>query len=161
MRLALFSATIAIALGQASIALADDLDPAEWHDTPYGWSMTEHLSDKGGCGARLTGEQVDTLLMINKHDHIILAAGKSDWKMATGQHEASLQIDDNRPMTVIVTTLGNLVITPIEGGDVELQLRKAAVLQWGFPKTTLRAAVHDVGSVVDMLKDCTRKQHAN
>jgi hypothetical protein len=123
--------------------------------------MTEKFSAAGGCGARLAGEQVDILLTVNKTDHVILMAGKRGWNMEPGQHEAALQIDDNPPMTVIVLTGGNLVMTQIQDRATERLLRNAAVLSWRFPKGEYRAAVHDVGPVIDAVKDCNRRQSPN
>jgi hypothetical protein len=130
--------------------------PQGWYQSKLGWFMTERLSESGGCGARLPGNEIDTLLLLNKDDEIILAGGRPNWQIPPGQHEVSLQIDEAPPMTGSATAFGSLVMIRVQDKAMERRLLRAATLRWHFPKGDYRAAVHDIAAVVDALRACEK-----
>jgi hypothetical protein len=150
---------IGIAHAAATQAEASGAAPQGWYQSKLGWFMTEKLSETGGCGARLAGSEIDTLLLLNKDGEIILAGGKPNWQIPSGQHEVSLQIDD-ASMTGTATTFGSLVMIRVQDKAMERRLLEAKVLIWRLPKGDYHAAVHDVAAVVDDLRACDKAQRA-
>jgi hypothetical protein len=50
---------------------------------PDGWEAPKLA---GGCAAVLKGDEVDTWVLINNHDQVILIAGRHDWNFLGGQY---------------------------------------------------------------------------
>ncbi len=149
---------LAIACATATQARAGGAAPQGWYQSKLGWFMTERLSETGGCGARLPGDEIDTLLLLNKDREIILAGGRPNWQIPHGQYEVTLQIDDAPPTTGSATAFGNLVMVRVQDKAMERRLLQARALRWHLPKGEYRAAVHDIAAVVDTLRACDTAQ---
>jgi hypothetical protein len=154
---------IGLVLGMGHVASAADksaASPQGWRETNLGWSMTDKLSENGGCGARLASAEIDTLLLLNKDGDIILAGGKPNWEIPPGQHEVTLQIDDTPPVTGNATAFGSVILVLVKDKTMESHLLRAKSILWHLPKGDYHATVHDVPAIVDALRDCEKAHRA-
>ena len=122
-------------------------------NVPDGWEATKNA---GGCAAVLKGDEVDTWVLINNNDQVILIAGRHDWNFWGDSIKLTLQIDSRAPRSFDANKWNNLVLLLLPDAKDVAALRKASSLKWHLPIGDFSAKVHDVGAAIDAAAECTR-----
>jgi hypothetical protein len=135
--------------------LASDAVCAMESVSASGWSLTDKLPIGDGCAARRGGEEVDTLVVLNRAGQVILIAAKPEWRMS-GEHEINVRIDDYVMEHVKVNAFVNLVLLMIKDDQVLSRLLVAKDLYWTMPKGVLHAQISGLGEVVEQLRVCEK-----
>ena len=117
------------------------------------WALMERAAGSNSCAARLTGSDVDTMLMLNQNGQLILVAGRADWR-ASGPEEVGLRIDSFELDHLQASMFNNLVLLPIDDEAVIKRLRVAKDLYWSLPFGKYHAAVAGLGEALDWLHTC-------
>jgi len=120
------------------------------------WRLSATLPGVTGsaCTARINGDQVDTILMINRSGQLLLVAGHNGWAAWGGELDVSLQIDGDTPDKLKAFSFNNLVMTEVTNETVLLRLRRARTLDWSLPLGHFHAAVSGLGIALDAVKAC-------
>lgn len=148
---------LAGALVSLSIISTAGAGESGW-SAPDGWTITDKLTASGGCGARLGGEEVDTLLMTNRRGQLLLAAGRPEWDIPPGEVQIGLQIGEAAPKVVKVGKLKNIIFVLMDSDERERELMSAHQLRWYFVSGLLTASVPHIGEAVNALKACQAAQ---
>jgi hypothetical protein len=124
------------------------------------WTLSDASVGTDWCVMRRRGEQVDTVLMLNREGRLILGAGKPSWsESADSSAEATLAVDGGPPRAVKVSLLQNLALTLVQDGALSRQLRGASKISWSLPQGDFHADVAGLGPAVDALRVCMRQRH--
>jgi len=123
------------------------------------WEIQDHLPGVPGrkCTARIKGDQVDTMLMLNNVGSPLLVAGRPDWAELLGDAEAGLAIDGAPPEAVKASLFNNLVMTLVTDDALLQRLRRANTLDWSLPFGHFHAMVSGLGVALDALAVCEKK----
>lgn len=121
--------------------------------TPKGW---ESLVLEGGCAARLSGDEVDTMVSINNKDQVLLIAGRRDWNSWGEEVKLTLQFDSQPPRSFTAWKWNNLVLLVLVDDKDVVALRKASTLKWHLSTGDYSANVSDVGLALDAASACTK-----
>jgi hypothetical protein len=119
------------------------------------------LRDVGGtqgCSARLPGEAVDVMLVINKDQKLILIAGRQDWKFSGSPVEFTLQIDGGEALAMKGDDAINLVMTT-PSDDAATRIKKANLLRWHLPWGDFDAHVTGIDKAFGALQLCDAGTH--
>lgn len=115
------------------------------------WAHLENVFGGTACAARLTGSQVDTMLLLNQNSQLILVAGRSDWS-ASGPEKVSLRIDNFQIDHLQANAFNNLVLLLISDEAVLKRLIAAKDLYWTLPSGRYHAAVSGLGNEVEWVR---------
>lgn len=121
------------------------------------WAHLENVFGGTACAARLTGSQVDTMLMLNQNGQLILVAGHADWS-ASGPEKVSLRIDDFELDHLQANAFNNLVLLLISDKAVLKRLMAARDLYWTLPSGRYHAAVLGLGNEVEWVRQCDQRK---
>jgi hypothetical protein len=121
------------------------------------WELMESAPGSNSC-ARLTGNEVDTMLMLNGNAQLILVAGRADWH-ASGSEEIALRIDDIRLEHLTAGAFNNLVLLPITDEAILKRLKTAKNLIWSLPSGKYHAVVAGLGEALEWLHACEQGKH--
>jgi hypothetical protein len=116
------------------------------------WRLTQF--PQGGCGARLTGAAIDTLLLANNQGRIVLAAGRPDWDSLGRQETVTLQVDSGPERVLQGNALENLILVLISDDKLAAELRRAKHLHWTLPQGHFTADVDGLGAAFDAVVRC-------
>lgn len=114
------------------------------------------------CGAGKTGVEVNTRLMRNRADRMILIAARGDWDNDQ-PFTAKLSIDGEAAMDVAAMSVGPLVLVLVEDAAVEARLRAARTLDWTMPwgsaggsaaGSAFHAEVEGLGAAYEQIDIC-------
>lgn len=119
------------------------------------WTHIGNVPGANACAAQLTGDEVDTTLMLNRNGQLILVAGRSNWR-AAGPEEVSLRIDDFELDHLQANAFNNLVLLLISDEAVVKRLMAAKELYWILPSGRYHAAVTGLGDALDWVRRCER-----
>ncbi|MGH7813904.1 MAG: hypothetical protein ACREQI_07885 [Candidatus Binataceae bacterium] len=97
------------------------------------------------------------MLMLNRDDQLILAAGRTDWQ-ASGSEDISLRIDAFEIAHLQATAFDNLVLLPVRNGAVLKRLKTATDLYWLLPSGTYHATVSGLGDALEWVRRCERRK---
>jgi hypothetical protein len=122
------------------------------------WTHIENVPGGTACAARLTGSDVDTMLMLNENGQLILVAGRADWH-ASGSQEIALRIDDFELEHLTASAFNNLVLLPIGDEAVLKRLKAAKDLYWSLPAGKYHATVAGLGDALEWVRTCERGKH--
>jgi hypothetical protein len=117
-----------------------------------GWMLSR--VPQAGCFARLQGDQVDTLLAVNRDGKMVVGAGRPEWKLASGEERLALQVDSTPPVQLKGSPVGNIVIVLINDDAMTNGLRNAQHLGWGLPNGSFSASVTGLGAAFDAIRAC-------
>lgn len=121
------------------------------------WAHLENVFGGTACAARLTGSQVDTMLMLNQNGQLILVAGRANWS-ASGPENVSLRIDDFELDHLRANAFNNLVLLLISDTAVLKRLMAARDLYWTLPSGRYHAAVSGLGDEVEWVRQCDQRK---
>ncbi len=119
-----------------------------------GWRLSS--VPRSGCFARLQGDQVDTLLAVNRDGKMVVGAGRPEWKLPSGEERVTLQVDNTAPVQLQGNPVGNIVLVLITDTAMTNDLRKAQRLAWTLPTGQVRANVAGLGVAFDAIRACGR-----
>lgn len=122
------------------------------------WMHLENVIGSGSCAARLTGSEVDTMLVVNGSGQLILVAGRADWQ-GSGPEEAALRIDDFQIEHLQASAFNNLVLLEIGNEGILKRLQAAKDLYWTLPSGKYHAAVAGLGDALDWVRRCEHGKH--
>jgi hypothetical protein len=117
------------------------------------WMMSS--VPQSGCFARLQGDQVDTLLAVNRDGKMVVGAGRPEWKLPSGEERLALQIDGAPPVQLKGSPVGNIVIALVSDDGLADRLRRAQRLGWGLPNGSFSASVTGLGAAFDAIRACS------
>jgi hypothetical protein len=144
--------TLALSL-LASASLAQSQGDEQPIANAGGWKLV-HVTGSG-CFARLQGEQVDTLLAVNRDGKMVVGAGRSDWKLPSGQEAVTLQIDGGAPYPMHASPVVNVIFGVVNDNAMTTALRKAQRLSWTLPSGRFDAtSVAGLGAAFDAIRAC-------
>jgi len=133
-------------------------DAATVETLPNEWQILDKLPFSDGCGARKAGDEIDTILIVNRTNQLILVAAKPNWNHQAGSAEVTLQIDDSAPETMRASTIANLSLVLVADNAKEAQLRQAKLLRWHLPWGDFRTTVTGLGDALDALRQCVKSK---
>ena len=127
-------------------------------DLPPGWQAQQMASGQGNCAAWRQGDKVDTWVIVNKQDRLIVAAARPEWRFEkSGRVKATLAVDGGPEKPVEVSPLVNLVLYGPTDSDVEAEISNAKTLQWHFPWGDFTADVTGIADAVAAVRQCNKK----
>jgi hypothetical protein len=109
---------------------------------------------QSGCFARLQGDQVDSLLAVNREGKMVIGAGRPEWKLPSGEEPVTLRIDGAAPVQLMGSPVGNIVIVLITDDGMTRALRTAQHLSWTLSTGPAVANVTGLGVAFDAIRAC-------
>ncbi len=106
------------------------------------------------CRAVLRGDVVDTQLLRNRDNKMVLIVGNPRWNQWTAAEKATLEIDGGAPIDVNVSYLGPIVLVLIDGDEMTGALKRAASIKWHFTWGEFTAGVTGLGAAYDAISVC-------
>ena len=106
------------------------------------------------CTARLSGKQIDTVLLLNNDGKLVLIGGHPDWSIGIRDAEYALSIDGENPIKMKATLLDNLFMSPVFDEAMTTRLSKAKTLDWNFPTGHIRNDVIGLGITLKAMRKC-------
>jgi hypothetical protein len=150
----------AVALDAASICagqptLAKRVEPKTTPIVDGGrWLLSEGIAGGAGCSAKVRGDQIDTIILVNNDGELVLLGGHSDWSTWGGPVPLALAIDDAPPVHLTATTALNLIAIRVQDAGLLARLRAARALDWTIPTGHVRGEVTGLGAAMDAVKAC-------
>jgi hypothetical protein len=117
------------------------------------WIHIEQVPGGTACAARLNGNEVDTMLMLNEAGQLILVAGRVDWHNS-GPEEVGLRIDQFELAHLQASAFENLVLLPISDAAVLGRLKVAKDLYWSLSLGRYHATVDGLGRALAWVRQC-------
>lgn len=149
--------TRALAAGVLALALAGLPQAASAqgpsHLIPGAGDWTLTTVTNGGCFARLAGNQVDSMLMVNRDAKPVLAVGRPDWNFSAGDVSAQLRINGGAPHALTASPVGNIVLVVIDD-DLKSAVLNATSLTWTLPNGRFSASVLGIGKAFKAVVPC-------
>lgn len=105
------------------------------------------------CTAVKTGQEVNTRLMRNGRDQMILVAARGDWN-SNDPAAVKLSIDGAEPEFVMGLRVGPLLMVQVDKPGLEARLRTAQTLDWTTPWGMFHADVAGLGDAFDQVEAC-------
>ncbi|MGH7023509.1 MAG: hypothetical protein ACREEB_07960 [Caulobacteraceae bacterium] len=120
------------------------------------WKLMTTLPATPGrvCSARVAGEKIDTMMLLNNDGNLVLIGGHSDWATWGGDVPLKLAIDDGPPIDLTASTVMNLIVVLIRDPALRQRLRSAKTLDWNIPTGHVRGDVSGLGVALDAVKAC-------
>ncbi|HTX49551.1 MAG TPA: hypothetical protein VME40_09195 [Caulobacteraceae bacterium] len=126
---------------------------------PSNWQVAPVPGAPGACSAKLPGDAIDLILMINNAGKLVLTAGHSDWNASPGQFASTLSVDGHKPTTLEVSGAGPLYLgTPTD--KVTAALRKSKTVDWTLPPGSFHVASVGLGAAMDGVVACMKSPQA-
>jgi hypothetical protein len=123
------------------------------------WKLEVTLPGAPGraCAARIAGDQVDTTIILNRDNDLLLIGGHGDWATWGGPVSLQLSIDGEPPIPIAAKTAINLIMTLVKDPVIVQRLRSARTLDWTIPTGHVRGDVAGLGLALDAIKACKAK----
>ncbi|MGH7010213.1 MAG: hypothetical protein ACREEX_05190, partial [Caulobacteraceae bacterium] len=120
------------------------------------WRLLVTLPGTPGraCAARVAGDQIDTLMLLNNAGDLVLIGGHSNWATWGGDVRLQLAIDGSPPINLTAATADNLILTLVKDPALLARLRRARTLDWTIPTGHVRGDVAGLGVALDAIKAC-------
>ena len=120
------------------------------------WKLDQNLPglQKKACSARDTGSEIDTILMLNDKDELLLIGGHPDWATWGGDVPLQLAIDGAAPVSFQASTVENLILVRVTDPAVIQRLRQAKALEWRIPTGRVHGDVAGLGAALDAVARC-------
>lgn len=150
MRMSRFGAAAAL-LGTLLIAPAQADDERQ---AAPNWQFRSIDPNGNPCRAVKSGAGVDTQLVRNNKDKMVLIAGRPDWDLPLEPAKLTLAIDDKQAVEMLGHPIGPVVLVEIDDDAQARQLRSATTLKWHFPWGDYSASVAGLGAAYDKLIVC-------
>ena len=120
------------------------------------WTLNVRLAGvpTRACSARLPGDQIDTMLSLNKAGKLILTGGHPDWTIGTGDTTFGLSVDGAPAVTLKAGLLDNIFLSSIHDDKLVERMRHAKTFDWIFPKGRIHSDVTGLGAALDAIRKC-------
>ncbi|HLK25535.1 MAG TPA: hypothetical protein VKT30_12840 [Caulobacteraceae bacterium] len=115
------------------------------------WTLT--TVPKGGCYARLTGREVDTMVMVNRFSKPVITIGRPDWRLGTTDLSVDLRIDMGPVHRLTVSPIDTIAMVAIDD-DLRNQVLNAKSMTWSLPNGTFTASVAGLGKAFQAVIPC-------
>jgi hypothetical protein len=149
-------ACLALVAGPASAAAAP---PAATAPAAPDWQVGPVPGAPGSCSAKLPGDAIDLILMINKDGKLVLTAGHADWNASPEAFPSTLSVDGHKPTTLEVSGAGPLYLgTPAD--KVTAALRRSKTIDWTLPPGAFHVASAGLGAAMDGVIACMKTAQA-
>jgi len=126
---------------------------------PPAWQVGPVPGAPGSCSAKLPGDAIDLILMINNDGKLVLTAGHPDWNASPGQFPSTLSVDGRKPTTLEVSGAGPLYLgTPAD--KVTAALRKSKTIDWTLPPGAFHVVSSGLGAAMDGVVACMKSPQA-
>jgi hypothetical protein len=122
------------------------------------WTYIQNIPGGNACAARLSGGEVDTMLMLDQSQQLILVAGRADWR-AFGSEEIGLRIDGFQLEHLHASAFNNLILLPINDEVVLKRLKVGNDLYWLLPSGKYYAAITGLDNALDWVRKCEHAKH--
>lgn len=141
--------------GQQPVAQRIDR-PAQPIPGADGWTLSETLPGVSArvCQARIAGDEIDTMLILNNADEVVLIGGHSNWATFAGETPVELSVDGGPPVNLTASRIQNLVLVRLKDAALVERLRTASNLDWGFPTGHVHGEVTGFGLALDAVRRC-------
>ena len=106
------------------------------------------------CEARVAGDQIDTIIVLNKAGNLLLMGGHSDWASWGGDVPLKLAIDGAPPVSLSASSVGALIMAEVKDPALVKRLRGAKLLVWELPNGHVRGNVTGLGVALDAVRTC-------
>lgn len=123
------------------------------------WQVGPVPGAPGSCSAKLPGDAIDLILMINNDGKLVLTAGHADWNASPGQFQSSLSIDGHKPTALEVSGAGPLYLG-LTSDKVTAALRKSKTIDWTLPPGAFHIASSGLGAAMDGVIACMKSPQA-
>ena len=120
-----------------------------------GWDVEQLPNAGGACAARLAGDKLDLMLLLNNAGKLVLSGGHPDWKVS-GEGVSKLSIDGGPPQKLKVSAVGNLYLGLVTDAQAA-KLRASHTLDWTLPNGRFQVASTGLGAAMDGVKTCSAK----
>jgi hypothetical protein len=153
---------VARCAGQQTLAEQDD-QPPEPIRGAGAWRLMVTMPGvpERACAARIAGDQIDTVMLLNKDGDLVLIGGHNDWASWGDDAALRLSIDGGPPLAMPAKTLNNLIVTLVTDPDQLRRLRTARTLDWTLPTGHVRGKVAGLGAALDAMKACRAQAAEN
>jgi len=121
------------------------------------WTHIDNVPGGTACAARLAGNDIDTMLMINGAEQLILVAGRADWHVS-GPQEVGLRIDGFELSHLKASAFNNIVLLPIDDLVVQKRLASATDLYWTLSSGRYHASVTGLGDALEWVRQCEQNK---
>ena len=148
MRFAVALAGLALSLLPAAAAAQDDRPIPGDGD----WILTG-VPNGGGCYARLSGREVDTMVMVNRYAKPVLSIGRPDWHLGTTDMTVGLRIDMGPVHQLTVSPIDTIFLVAIDDKLRDAVLN-AKSMTWTLPKGSYTASVSGLGKAFQAVVPC-------
>ena len=122
------------------------------------WTHLENVTGSGGCAARLAGDEIDTMLILNRNDQLILVAGRADWHGSESK-EIRLRIDSFELEHLQVSAFNDLLLLPISDDAIIKRLKVAKDLYWTLPSGKYHAEITGLGDALEWVHRCEQRKY--
>jgi hypothetical protein len=149
---------VARCAGQQTLAEQEDRPPAPIAGAGA-WRLMVTMPGfpEPACAARIAGNQIDTIMVLNNHGDLVLIGGHNDWATWGGDVPLQLSIDGEQSHVLTASTLNNLIVAQISDPDDVGRLRAAKTLDWTIPTGHVRGKVAGLGVALDAMEVCRAK----
>jgi hypothetical protein len=121
-------------------------------EAPDGWEIA--AAPSGGCVARRSGAEIDTMLIVNHDGIVILIGGRPSWNIPTGPRQVTLDFDGHHWNEIAATSFTSLLLVQIKDQAMLAQLQSAKTITWTLPNGTFHADVTGINLVVTRIMNC-------
>jgi hypothetical protein len=119
------------------------------------WQVGPVPGAPSSCSAKLPGDDIDLILMINKDGKLVLTAGHASWN-ASGAFDSTLVIDGKSAGKLHVDGVGPLYLG-LAPDKLAKRLRGANTLDWTLPDGTFHIATTGLGKAFDAAVACQKQ----
>ncbi|MGH6955301.1 MAG: hypothetical protein ACREEW_01395 [Caulobacteraceae bacterium] len=121
------------------------------------WTLLTNLPGIGGrvCSARIKGDQIDTMLLLNRDGQLVLMGGHPDWATWGKSVPLQLSIDGATPVRLTADTVRNLIMVLVKDPNLLRRLRGARSVDWITPTRRVRGDVTGLGVALDAVSACS------
>jgi hypothetical protein len=150
---------VARCAGQPALAGQDE-PPAGPIAGAGGWQLMVTMPGvpERACAARIAGDQIDIVMLLNSDGDLVLVGGHNDWASWGDDVALQLSIDGAPPLAMPAKTVKTLIMTLIADPDQLRRLRSAKTLDWTLPTGHARGKITGLGVALEAMKACKARE---
>jgi hypothetical protein len=123
------------------------------------WTLMASMPGVSGpaCSARVPGDQIDTIMLLNRDGQLVLVGGHPDWATWGETVPLALSVDGAAPVHLTADAVNNLIVILVKDPDLLQRLRTARSLTWTIPTGEVRGDVTGLGAALDAIAACAKR----
>ena len=121
------------------------------------WQLRSPFPGEAPCRAVKSGRDVNTPLLRNRDNRLILIAANPGWDHKGGPTPVSLSIDGSPPVGIIGAPIGPIFMVLIQDDARTKRIGKARTLRWTLPWGDFTADVTGLGDAFASIGICPGK----